>query len=601
VTATGYGALSDLTRVAKSGDTMTGTLVLTGTLPEQVPAGAGSGKIWTSDALGNGSWQAAASSLQPWQFDVMAYGAKPDGRFVPDGAMQSGSPLLNCPNTTPFTSADVGKYTIVPRVGASGVTSLVAQIQAYNSPSQVTLNANATVTASGVPMFWGSDNTSAFTSAETAANAYAQANAFGIGAVTGPPGVYGLFGPLKTGAPTFGNAPIPLHIPGPPVNKVTMHLSPYNYEYAATGAFWQQTVPQCTGMTLVSGGVFSSQSAQGNNITANGNPAVIGGPTPTNDYGTSPDLKYSNMNFVMRGVTIITPLSANGWNYCAVDLTGVAQCTIRDVNISVTGTYVGGDFNNPVLLSGGSSKGILLPANGNNDILDIENLSIWGGYTFNIMLTEHADVRNLRSLYAWSAMAVVGNYFNSAGAGHAVKIDQCSVEGCIYNGYILGQGAAGIGPYIDIDQMDTESPAPRWRDDNSGALASARGTVKIVGLYTASSIQTDANTGLNILNGQQAQGPVAALSYSLGTPFQNTYWQPVRVSLAGGNVTAIKTSALMGGPGGVGVPALTNMTPAQSGGGALPYSTFDLGPGAWMEIDGSVKPTTNQWSVGVVG
>jgi hypothetical protein len=630
MTATGYAGTADLSRVAKAGDTMTGTLVLAGTVPMQVPAGSGAGKVWTSDAQGDGSWQTptggvsldtnaahfkavelagagsiglAADSghshpLRAWQFDVTAYGAKPDGRFVYDGQMTANSNVLTCPNTAPFTSGDTVKNVIVSRVGPNGVTSLVCPVSAYTSPTSLVLAANASVTASGCVVFWGTDNTTAFTSAETAATTYAQQNAFGVAAITGPPGLYGIFGALNTSL--AGNAQIPLHIPATSANKITLFIEPLDLAYAATGAHWQQTVPQATGMTLVSGGVFANATAQANSLTAAGNPCVIGGPAQPGGYGTSPNLKFSNMNLVMRGVTVITPLSASGWNYCGIDLSGLSQCTLRDVNIGVTGTYVGGDFGNTNTFSAGLSKGLILPANGNNDIVDVANLSVWGGYTWGAFVTEHTVGRNWRLLYCWSAMAVIGNYFNSAGAGHAAVIDQCSVEGCVYNGYILGQGAAGIGPYIDILQMDTESPAPRWRDGNDGALATAQGMIRITGLYTAGSIQTDANTSLKILNGQQTQGPVPALAYSLGTPFQNTYWQPVRVTLGGGNVTAVKVSSLMGGPGGGGVPALTNMAPAASGGGALPVQTFDLGPGAWMEIDGSVKPTTNVWAVAAV-
>ena len=48
-----YGALD---RVAKAGDTMTGTLVLTGSPAVQVPASAAAGYVLTSDASGNASW-----------------------------------------------------------------------------------------------------------------------------------------------------------------------------------------------------------------------------------------------------------------------------------------------------------------------------------------------------------------------------------------------------------------------------------------------------------------------------------------------------------------------------------------------------------------
>jgi len=78
MSATGYGQTADLSRVAKTGDTMTGPLVLTGTPPSTVAAGAQAGRVWTSDAQGNGSWQPAAGGgdTTPYsrQFEVRADG-----------------------------------------------------------------------------------------------------------------------------------------------------------------------------------------------------------------------------------------------------------------------------------------------------------------------------------------------------------------------------------------------------------------------------------------------------------------------------------------------------------------------------------------------
>lgn len=77
MSAIGYGQTADLSRVAKAGDTMTGPLVLAGTPASTVAAGAQAGKVWTSDAQGNGSWQpASAGSATPYprQFDVRADG-----------------------------------------------------------------------------------------------------------------------------------------------------------------------------------------------------------------------------------------------------------------------------------------------------------------------------------------------------------------------------------------------------------------------------------------------------------------------------------------------------------------------------------------------
>lgn len=542
-----------------------------------------------SGATGNVIDAGHVHPLQPWQFWLPAYGAKGDGKMVHDGAMTATSAVLTCATSTPFHNTDIGKWVLVRGAAASGVTTLVAQITGFTDAGHVTLSVAASTTISNTVVIFASDDTAAIQAAVNAANTFAQASAFGMSEVTGPPAIYGVFGPLVTGGSTLGNSQITLPIPATTVNKVTLSFRTYEATTAATGAHWQQLVPQATGMTFVSGGVFGNATLQGNSVSANGNPCVIGGPTQPNHYGDS-NLVFSNMNVVLDCITIITPFSANGWNYCGADFSGLSQATIRDVNITVSTVYASGDFNSASLLAAGLSKGLLMPANGNNDLNDIQNLSIWGGYTWGLFATEHTVTRNARLLYCWSAFTAVGNYFNSVSAGHAIYADQLSVEGCIYNVYVLGQGASGIGPYIDIVQMDTESAAPRLRDDLSGALATAQGTIKLTGLYTASTIQTDEPTTLAIINGQQPPGPAAALSYTLSTAFMNTYWRWATVTLAGGTVTAVKIGATMGGASAPAMTAIYSQSAA-----ALPLMTIRVPPGGWLEIDGSVKPTTNSW------
>jgi len=79
--------------------------------------------------------------------------------------------------------------------------------------------------------------------------------------------------------------------------------------------------------------------------------------------------------------------------------------------------------------------------------------------------------------------------------------------------YFIGVGSDGIGPIVDIDQLDTESGAPTFSDNTGGnGLAAALGTVKLTGLFTVANVSVAHPTGLNIINGQK---PVPIVSKSL--------------------------------------------------------------------------------------
>ena len=591
-----YGAGHNVTVAAggtdvfnKPGGAATATLSLPGqTQFYQYNADLG---VWyiTTDDLPLAQLDARYAPLEPWQFAVTTYGAKGDGQAVHDGAMTASSRTLACTTSAPFKTGDVGKHVIVRNAGPTGVSALVTTITGYTDAGHVTLAAAATTTASSTIVFWATDDTAAIQAAINAAVAYAETSPAGLGKAVGAPGLYGVFGPLVTGGATLGNAQLTLPIPAATSNKIYTGLECLDPEASGNGAYWQQTALQTSGMTLVSGGVFASQGAQNTSITAAGNPSLLGGPTQPNHYGDS-NLVFSNMCLSLRGVTLITPLSASGWNYCAADFSGLAQVVIRDVTVAVTGTYADNDFITPNGFSGGASKGILMPANGNNDVCDVQNLSVWGGYAWALLATEHTVMRNCRLLYCWSALGIVGSYFNSVGAGHAIYGDQISVEGCTYNWYVFGQGASGVGPFVDIVQMDTESPAPACRDDGNGGIQYSLGRIKLTGLYTAASIAIP-TTGLEVIDGQQRPGPVTATAIPTGTtPLQNPHWRWANITLAGGTATAVKIGAYMGGAAAPTMAAAYSQSAA-----ALPLSTWRVPPGGWIEVDCTVTPTTNSW------
>lgn len=443
--------------------------------------------------------------LQPWLFDVTAtaYGAKGDGQFVLDGAMATSSAVLTSASGR-FTSGDVGKLVMVYGAATAAVTNLVTTIASFQSATQVTLTAtNASGGAvSGALVLWASDDTTHIQAAINAALAYA--TTYGSAKVRIPTGAglfYGIGGALQTGGATKGNSQLTLGAPvATSANKVILDI-----EGTANGAglqHWQQNSPQFNGSTLVSFGVFANSTAQSNSITANGNPAVLGGAAQPGGYGGGTSV-FDNKLVTLRDLSILTTHSADSFTYSAADFSGLAEANLQNFAYGTTGSVTQGSYTSPAVFGNGLSIGLLMPANGNNDNNRAANVSCHGGYTFGIYATEHFVCDRLCILYCWSALCPVGSYFGSVGATHAITIQQASIEGCPNIVNIIGIGSNGVGPWV-FAQIDTEIAAPTLTDRTSGTgLNAALGTITLTGLYTPANINTTAPTGLNIVNGQQ--------------------------------------------------------------------------------------------------
>lgn len=489
----------------------TGTAVsggLNGVILTGTPA-AGKGIAATASLAAQWYGQAAIGA---WIFNVASYGAVGDGKMVTDGAMATGSTTLTSA-TANFTSADVGKAVMVKGAGATNVTTLVTTISGFTNATTVTLaaaNASGSNVTSALVM-WGTDDTAHIQAAINAALAYAAVH--GSAKVFIPVGAgsfYAVAGPLVTGGTTLGNAQLTLGAPvATTANKVVLTI-----EGVTNGSgleHWQQTVPQVGGSTLVSFGVFASSAAQTASINANGNPCVIGGPAQPGGYGVAPGV-FSNMLVTLKNLSILTTYSSSGLTYSAADFSGIAEANLIDFAYGTTGLVPANDFASVTGFANGLSIGVLMPANGNNDNNACRNVSCHGGYTFAIYATEHTVCDRMCILYCWSGLCPVGNYYNSVGSTHGIRIDQLSIEACTNVINVIGVGSSGIGPWIDIPQLDTEISNPTFTDRTSGTgLAAALGTVTLTGLYTPSSVTVTAPTGLRIINGQSAY-PVTEVS-----------------------------------------------------------------------------------------
>ncbi|MFF1297910.1 MULTISPECIES: hypothetical protein [unclassified Streptomyces] len=438
------------------------------------------------------------SSSKPWVFDVTAdaYGAVGDARVVADGAMLSGSTTLTSA-TLALTSNDIGKRVSVKGAGPTGVTTLIAVINQVNSPTSATLSA---ANASGgnvtnAVVIVGTDDTAEIQAAIDAAEAYLAAG-HTYAQVYFPPRPYVIAGPLNTSKSGNGQLVFGVYA----MTGVKKHL-----EFASdvTGAAavrtWLQGVPQYGGACLISFGVFASTAAQITSINAAGNPGVISGPTEGFGYGVAAN--FSNVIPVLRNISFLTVHSSFGLTYGAANLWGCANAEVRNFSTSTAGLVTGNDYSSPGTFGTGLSVALMLPAPGNNDLVIADNVSIGGGYTYAMFLTEHGLVSRYMALYCWAGLVAVGSYAGSVGSVHAMKVLSASIEACINEVYILGVGSGGVGPILHMDELSTESSTPNV-GGQAAHMAAARGWINWAGLFTENGLTHDNPTGIVSSNGQ---------------------------------------------------------------------------------------------------
>lgn len=449
-------------------------------------------------------WQ--DSAIGPWIFNVKSYGALGNAKVVNDGAISStvSTTTLTCSTSTPFVSGDVGKSISIKGASSSSVTTLIATISTFISSSQVTISVAATTTVTGAIVIFGTNDTAAIQSAINAAETYlAAGNTYAQ--VYFPPSPYVVAGALNT--TKSGNGQLVFGVYPTTSNKPILEFRGET-DGAAAVRHWQQTVPQFSGSCLISLGVYASTSAQVNDINAHGNPGVICGPNEGSGYGVAAN--FNNIMAVIKNLAIGTTHSAFGLTYGAFNLYGCANSYVENVGGGTMGTVASPstDYTSPTVFANGLSIAALIPANGNNDHNIVNNFGVGGGYTYGLFLTEHGIVNRYMALYCWAGLCAVGTYFSSVGSTHAMKVLQASIEACTQELYIVGAGSSGIGPIVDIDQLQTESGTPTISGNSSVAINSALGTVKLTGIFLPAGVNVTSPTGLKVINGQVARAVI---------------------------------------------------------------------------------------------
>lgn len=527
-----------------------------------------------------------------WVFDVRKYGAKGDGQSAIDGAMTNGQAVLTCASG-PFKASDVGKAIMVKGALTSGATTLVTTITGFTSATQVTLGASATLTVTNALVLWATDDTAALQATINAAHAYGQL--WGTGIMWVPPSgngtFYGVAGALVAGGATKANGQ--LVIPIQATTGVKVNLIILGATDGGATRHWEQKIPQLSGSTLVSFGVWANATAQTNAMNANGAVACISGQTGANGYGTDA-LVYNNTLLRMQNIQVYTTHSLNGWTYGALNAHGLAACALENFGFGTAATYApnGGDYSNPNGFSAGLAIGVLLPSAGNNDNNQLRNITCHGGYTRAIFVTEHTEWVGGTILYSWSGVCPVGNYGdggNGVGASHGIFMDQVSIEGCNNQMEIIGPGQAGVGPMLS-GSYDTEGQSTIR--DNSGGLAAVCGEFHVKSNGVAASPAVGAATPLQLICDFQFPGLVASPpTLTINTAIQNPYGRYATVWLQGGTgITTVQVSSLMGGAS---APAMSTVFTQSAG--VLPLVSVRVGPLGWIKINGTTTVTTNTW------
>ncbi|MFC8520829.1 hypothetical protein [Streptomyces sp. NPDC057257] len=469
---------------------------------------------------------------KPWIFDITdpAYGAVGDAVVVHDGQVAIGVPTLNCNTSARFHAGLVGKPCLIQGAGTFGVTCFKTTFATFNSATSMGLADAPPTSITNAVVVFGTNNYAAIRAAAADAEAYLAAG-HTVAEVYSPPGAYILDGPLDTSK--SGNGLVPIS-PYPTTGVKTIPT----FVGAVSGAgvrHWEQQVPQVGGSCWIGFGFYSSTSAQIADIGANGNPGIISGPNEgtANGLAYGASARFSNCMPVIRDMAFVLPHTAFGLQHGAFNLYGCANAHVENVSISTLGVVPGTDYVSPGTFGTGLSIAALMPAPGNNDLTIIRNLSIQGGFTYGLFFSEHTLIDRIMTLYCWAGLCPVGNYAGSVGAVHPMKVLSASIEQCTRQVYFIGVGSEGVGPRVDIDQLQTESGTPTFDGNSTAALAGAEGKIMLTGLFTRSGVSIAQASGIELIDGQAGRAITRKTADYTASPIDRT----ILMDTSGGPLT----------------------------------------------------------------
>lgn len=521
-----------------------------------------------------GSWLRVGQ--QPHQFYLDDYGAKGDGKQVLVSTTSGSASIVASSPIFTSTGVDGGKNIIICGGLGSPGAPWYDTISTVTDSTHATLSSNGAsqggnVTQAGCAAVFASDDRVAIDNCMQAAGAYAQANE-NFAQVIGSNKVYGLGSGLFQSAAGVSGATVTINTQVRiPVGDISGQSPKLEIQLIGPGDsayndFWVSKLPNLNGFTLVSfsagpntpDGTFGQQS-------------VIGGPVGGSGSGTN---GFFNVHAVIKGVRVYQP----GWsNSIGIDVFQLGGCTIRAYSGAYApATNIGGGVNpsnawigNGFWQSNKVDIGLRLPNSQNNDDVIVESFASLGLKTGVSTNADHVIIHRLVTINEDVGLRL------AAGANHALMVGQWSFENV--NSGLVTSGTTSTGVQVDIT-MDGENST--ISSDINDANSVLTGIIRWNDIFRSPQVPiVNGATNVEILSMATGERSVVhgAPSYTLGTAFQNPWWRHTWVQLSGGTVTGVSI-----GPTSGSLTSIATATPV----------TFRLPSGWWLDIAGSVKPTT---------